>query len=687
MAELAPRIVAVSLLLVANLGAARAESLADRARAIDRPAVVGALAVAPIRIGRGTITPRAGARLWRLAAGDRPCGVWLEGGADFTYTIDDPIVLPVARKNLKSASSLRFDDAAERLTVREALRGAVIWGWEAAADFERGAEGGALPPFPAWAHEILEQRRFAPPSPSLLEAGGNAVRGVLYAVLDGEKESLLVTADPRSAVAAEQLTVLWKLPQLYRDFAGRLVPIRLAEQPIGRAFHAPRAAEIVARRYEIAVTQTGERAVRIRSRIDLQAVRAGVAVWAAELDHETVDDGTVYPVRLVTASVDGQPATVQFADGVLVVDLGRALPSGGTASVEVVTEGEYAARPNQDSFWWLGFEAWHPRPLEMRDVLAEYEIAVDVAGPWVPYASGKTVERSSENGRNRLKSRLAGPMRMPVVTVGRYSELSEVVDGVRVNVASYAFEKPDEAARLVRNFGVLRQCLEKLFGVPYPFEELDILEVNAWGFGFAPAGVVLVTREAFTKAGMVRATGESSVGVNELLAHEVAHAYWGHVVKYDTAAEQWLSESFADYTGALCLSMAAEDERQGRRLFDKIVNEWRGRASLIRSGVAVATANDQAFKDDIDAHDRISTLYARGPLVLHAIREELGRQRGSEEQGDKYFAAFLRAIVKNFAHRAATTEDLIGILEQISGQPWRPFFVRYVYGTETPKRR
>ncbi len=176
------------------------------------------------------------------------------------------------------------------------------------------------------------------------------------------------------------------------------------------------------------------------------------------------------------------------------------------------------------------------------------------------------------------------------------------------------------------------------------------------------------------------------MGVNELLAHEVAHAYWAHLVKYDSPADQWLSESFADYTAGLCLAMASEDERQAKRQIEKSVNDWRGTASQIRAGVAIATANDLAGKDDLDAFDRYAALYARGPLVLHAIREELGRQRGSAEEGDRYFAAFMRAVVKNFAMRAASTQDLVGILEQITKQPWQPFFDRYVYGTETPKR-
>lgn len=677
---------AAAFVLLAVPGAGTAATLAERATQIDRPTVLGAVRAEPIGFGRGVVTPRAGARVWLLGAGDTPCALWLEGGGTFAYAIDDPVVVPVARKNLKSATSLRFEEGSGGLAVREELEGAVIWGWELAARAAREGGASAAPPFPSWASETLDKRRFPPPSVDLLEAAGNGAKEVVYALLSGSREELLVGVDPRPAVATEQLVVLWKLPQLYGDFAGELTPFGIAEQPVGRSFQAARPAEIVARRYEISVEQTGERTVRIRSRIDLEALRAGISIWAAELAHETSDDGVVYGVQVTSTTVDGQPAQSRFVDGALLVDLRRSLPAGGKTTVEIVTEGEYATRPNQDSFWWLGFEAWYPRPVEMRDMLAEFEIQVDVAGPWVPYASGKTVKRESAGGRNRLHSRLAGPMRMPVVTVGRYAEVSENVDGVVVNVASYAFEKPDEAKRLIRNFGVLRQCLEKLFGVPYPFEEVDILEVNSWGFGFAPAGVVLVTREAFTKTGMVRALGESSVGVNDILAHEVAHAYWAHVVKYDDGADQWLSESFADYTAALCLSMAAEDEKQGKRLFEKKINDWRGSAGQIRSGVAVATANSLAFKDDLDPFDRLGALYARGPLVLQAIREELRRQRGSEAEGDRYFAAFMRAVVKNFAHRAASTEDLIGILEQITKQPWRPFFDRYVYGTETPKR-
>jgi hypothetical protein len=686
--RLAARGFAASVLVAWPGLASSPGALADRAAAIDRPVAIAEVKPEPIVFGRAVVTPKAGARVWRIGPADRPSGLWLDGGGTLAYTVDDPVALPVTRKNLKSATSLRFDDAGGRLVVREELAGAVVWGWELAARATpvAGSASGAPAASPAWVADTMANRRFAPPSITLLESAANGVPGAVYALFDGAKERLLATFDPRPASAVEELLVLWKLPQLYRDFAGDLVPQEIAEQPVGRSFAARRPSEVVARKYQIAVTQTGEKSVRIRTRAELEAVRDGISAWTAELIDETYDDGVIRAVRIDSVAVDGRAAAWSASHGALLVELGRSLAKGERVTVEVTTEGEHVIRPAQDSFWWLGFEPWYPRPVEMRDTVAEYELEIDVAGPWIPYASGRTTARASTDGRNRLSSRLAGPMRTPVVTVGKYSEVAEEVAGVSVHAASYAFEKPDEATRLIRNFGVLRQCLEKLFGEPYPFDELDILEVNQWGFGMAPAGVILVTREAFTKAGMVRAMGETSMGADELFAHEVAHAYWANLVRYDTGADQWLSESFAEYTSALCLAMAAEDEKQGRRLFEKKLNEWRGRASQVRSGVAIVTANDLAGRDDLDRFDRFGTLYARGPLVLQAIREELRRQRGSEAEGDRYFAAFMRAVVKNFAHRAASTEDLIGILEQITKQPWRPFFDRYVYGTETPKR-
>ncbi len=77
-------------------------------------------------------------------------------------------------------------------------------------------------------------------------------------------------------------------------------------------------------------------------------------------------------------------------------------------------------------------------------------------------------------------------------------------------------------------------------------------------------------------------------------------------------------------------------------------------------------------------------LYSKGPLVIHALREELIREMG-EEKGDAAFLTWMRAYVQNFAFKTGETRHLVGILNQITGKDWQPWFERYVYGTEMPK--
>ncbi|MEM1181243.1 MAG: hypothetical protein AAGM22_23075, partial [Acidobacteriota bacterium] len=80
---------------------------------------------------------------------------------------------------------------------------------------------------------------------------------------------------------------------------------------------------------------------------------------------------------------------------------------------------------------------------------------------------------------------------------------------------------------------------------------------------------------------------------------------------------------------------------------------------------------------------RYALLYGRGPLVIHAIRQQLQEKRG-EKEGDRLFFTWLRSYIKNFTYKVAETRHLISILDQVTGESWQPFFERYIYGPESP---
>jgi aminopeptidase N len=282
-------------------------------------------------------------------------------------------------------------------------------------------------------------------------------------------------------------------------------------------------------------------------------------------------------------------------------------------------------------------------------------------------------------------------MGFAMVVAGKYRTVTEEHDGARVHISSYASVKQEAARRVAQVILSVRQCLESWLGVPYPFEDLQVIEVNQWGWGQAPPGLIFITQEAFLTRASARVDDGTEAGaalfargINERVAHEVAHAWFPHVAKVVRPEENWLSESLADYTAAVCLEQKMANKRQGKQLFERQLREWKTLSNDAGGVTSVYLANYLAGGTLEDRLIRRDLLYGRGPLVLHAIRHQLQRQHG-EKKGDDLFFSWIRSYVRNFTFKAGETRHLITMLNQITGEDWQTFFERYIYGVETPK--
>ncbi|MGH9363446.1 MAG: M1 family metallopeptidase, partial [Thermoanaerobaculia bacterium] len=397
----------------------------------------------------------------------------------------------------------------------------------------------------------------------------------------------------------------------------------------------------------------------------------------------TYDDlGRLRRVTVRDARVDGRSADFLHRDGELLVALGRTLALGDAVEVEVAYDGELAERPSGHSYWLLGTWPWYPRR-ELAGELATMEIEVDVPEALTPFASGAEIARTAEGGRRRLVTRLERPMQFAVVTAGKYKVIEETREGVTCRAATYALLKEKAARELIEKFFSSRVLFEELFDVPYPFRNFSIVEINSWGFGQAPPGILFLTKEFYT-APVERRTRVFFQGLQERFLHEVAHGWWGHVAKMDSLEESWLIEAFADYTAAIALWRLRGGE-PGVSAFDRIVREWVAAAAELGPGASLYLSSRLALDDDRNREDFWRLWYAKGPLVVHALRLELQRQKGSAEEGDRYFIALLRSYLKRNPYGWGTTQGLVATLDELTGGDWQPWFERYVHGTEIPR--
>jgi aminopeptidase N len=146
-----------------------------------------------------------------------------------------------------------------------------------------------------------------------------------------------------------------------------------------------------------------------------------------------------------------------------------------------------------------------------------------------------------------------------------------------------------------------------------------------------------------------------------ILAHELAHQWFGNSITVKNWSHVWLNEGFATYAYALWKeSVGGKDEYMTvMRSWDK--DEFPG--SLFIKNIENA---DELFS---------STTFQKGAWVLHMLRHVMG---------DEAFSKSLKSYVKAYSYRSANTEDFKEVCEKEYGRSLDWFFKEWVYGVNRP---
>ncbi|MFA6958999.1 MAG: M1 family aminopeptidase [Thermoanaerobaculia bacterium] len=621
-----------------------------------------------LKFDSGSIAP--------VIVGTEPIGLFFRGKGSFSYQSVDPresgIVLFEAKKLDRKAKkngdgSVTLSGQFERLylmtggiALPEVKPGQIDGGPLADAFREHREEFKNVRWTPP-AHLIARQRIDEPASPVAVALfSGSGRFGYVLDTIDAREERLYALITQSG---------LFDYPEL-RD---ALFPVRISEQPVGRKredFLQPRfllvdldytlvAGEKAEGKLSITETLLPRRVPQSVFRFDLLS-----GVWDSDgkyrrfnIDSVTDESGAKLPFEFDHDSVIVRTAAKQPVDEPVVI--------------RFEISGDFLFRPDNDSFWQLGTEAWYPQN-DWNGQYATVHSVVKVKKPWVAFAPGTTVGRREEGEFNVLESLVEKPVQYTVVHAGRYLVYEEKFGDLTIRVAPYAIHNERAMKQLASLSNRIIRFYETFLG-PFPFKELNIIEINDLGFGQAPPGTMFITREAFNPLIDIRSRVYSK-GINQRFAHEIAHQYWGHVVKKGSAEEQWLSEAFAEYCSALVVK-----EIDGEGGYNKLVAEWRGDADRSNDVASIAMANRIAIPSDPGkaGEHRFDLLYSKGAYILAALRKEVGEEK---------FLLFLRNLQGQYAWRFVTTKDVAIVMQRIDGgKDYKPFFERYYWGTEMPK--
>jgi aminopeptidase N len=399
----------------------------------------------------------------------------------------------------------------------------------------------------------------------------------------------------------------------------------------------------------------GEATVRLRVTTDtLSAVRLDLVGPPADAG----DSG----MRVRSVAADGEAVPYAHSSDIL-----RIRPAGPlTAGQEHAFRIRYAGTPadgliigtNRHEDRTFFGDNWPNRARHWLPVVdhpsdkATVDFRVQAPAEYEVVSNGALVADSTVGDTRFSHWRSDVPLPPKVMVIGATDfavDTAATVDGVPVQSWVYpedrgpGFEDLGQAPPILRFF-------EDNLG-PYPYEKLANVQ-SATRYGGMENAAAIFYSEASV------ADGEDDT---PLLAHEIAHQWFGNAVTEADWPHLWLSEGFATYLTGLYLEHA-----QGTQRLVEYMEEARQRVVTFHDQNPRAPLVDTTFAGPNELLN--TNPYRKGAWVLHMLRQEVGTET---------FWDGLRAYYDRYRHRNASTAAFRRVMEDASGQDLKWFFSQW----------
>ncbi len=372
-----------------------------------------------------------------------------------------------------------------------------------------------------------------------------------------------------------------------------------------------------------------------------------------DIDDVTVNDVAATFVRSGERELTVRPVEALLADEPFTVLVRYSGVPGGSAGA-LFAQGWYAyprgvfvaSEPDGSANWF----PVNDHPLDK----ATYTFIITVAEPWVVAANG-TLQDETDNGDGTRTYTWEMPYPMAsylaTVNIAEFEvQTEEGPDGIVIR-NYFPARVADRVAPLYARTDEMLALFSELFG-PYPFDVYGVVVADV----DLPFALETQTISLF---------GNGAVE-EYVVAHELAHQWFGNSVTPAGWQDIWLNEGFATYASWLWIEYAYGAEAIEGYLRDTYYEL----ANPIFVAGTVAPVGKPA-PDNLFS----GLVYIRGGMTLHALRLQVG---------DAVFFDILSNYALEFAYSNASTADFIALAEIISGQDLEAFFDAWIYDLAMP---
>jgi aminopeptidase N len=374
---------------------------------------------------------------------------------------------------------------------------------------------------------------------------------------------------------------------------------------------------------------------------------------------------------MVVGKVEGAAVRGTMAkEEKIIILLSKTFVAGDTASFVIPYQGipadgliisktKYGRRSFFADNWPDRGHNWLPCHEDPADK-ATVEFIVTAPVHYQVVANGIQVEESSNGNGNKLTHwKEETPISTKVMVIGVADFAVHLAGFVNDRIPVYSWVYPENKDKGFYDFALAKDILPFFINKvgQYGYKKLANVQSKTRFGGLENANTIFYSESSVT--GTRRSEG--------LLAHEIAHQWFGNMATEKSFGHLWLSEGFATYFTILyfenkygqdtAISMLKEDRKQVIS-FSK------------RNNTSVVNTEEKDYMKLLNENS-----YQKGGWALHMLRRELG---------DSIFWKSIRKYYATYAGSIAGTEDLQKVFEEVSGKNLTRFFTQWLYTPGQP---
>ena len=217
-----------------------------------------------------------------------------------------------------------------------------------------------------------------------------------------------------------------------------------------------------------------------------------------------------------------------------------------------------------------------------------------------------------------------------------------------------------EVGFVARETPKILKALENYFGTPYHYRKLDLLAVPEFAFGAMENPGLVTFRTDLLMVGD-KPVGSEAARVLSVVAHELAHQWYGDLVTMRWWDDMWLNESFATW--------------MGNRVIESVYPQYETDLSLPQSQaypvdeLVTAKPVRKPIRVEDDIFEDLGLAYNKGRSILTVVEAYAGPE---------VFQAAVRDYLKRYAWGNATEQDLWSVVSEHADADVSAIAARYL---------